>query len=441
MFRFHSAYWRRASATGLALICTAAAAADSFEQWGVLALLEGPGDASRATSVTVDDALHVITGGSIRENGIWTPVYWETPESEPTILECLGAGGNVRDVLYDTEIRGAGFCYDANDLEQPIFWETPFTLWLLPMLPGGGRVIDVAWDPVANEYAMCGTTIAGSGVQFGCYWTLDVTTGAIYWALMQPLNTYDSAALHIGLAPDGQTRIVGWSHDATNTPRAVYWDMPLTPAPVELLELSGNGAEAYTMGTVLGLKIFAGNAIDAAGNMRPVGWGSDLIAPQDMGSPGFDDATVEKLIVVDDAIYSFGHAIDATDIEHAYGWIFEGTTTTYALDLNTIVFDDAAPEMRVVNDAVARVDTTFTRVYAVGNGRDELDELQAWVGRQLDIADINRDGIVDLSDLGEVLAGFGMTSGATRDDGDLDNDGDVDLSDLGVVLANYGSHV
>lgn len=435
--------WRQAACIGIAAICVASSTGATWEQMGVLALLEGPGDASRATAVTTDDALHVITGGAVRENGIWIPVWWETPESEPTILECLGNGGVVRDVLFDTQIRAGGFCYDANGLEQPLFWETPYFLWLMPTLPGGGVVRDVAFDTAAGEYAMCGTTIDAGGQQFACYWTLNLSTGATYFALLQPLNNYDSFAAHIGKAPDGQTRIVGWSRDLTNTQRAVYWDLPLTPNPVQLPELvGGDGAEALTMGTVLGgLKIYAGSAFDTDGNQRPVGWASDTATPIDLGTPGFDVGGVKKLIVVDDAIYVFGLATDATGTDDAYGWIYEGGAVTAAVEFNTIVFDEAAPHLGVVNDAVARVDATYTRVFAVGNGRDDADEPQAWVGRQLDIADFDRDGIVDLSDLGVVLAGYGLSSGATRDDGDLDGDGDVDLADLGIVLSDYGSHV
>lgn len=47
--------------------------------------------------------------------------------------------------------------------------------------------------------------------------------------------------------------------------------------------------------------------------------------------------------------------------------------------------------------------------------------------------DFNFDHMVDLSDLGVVLASFGVDGG-----GDLDGDDDTDLSDLGVVLAGFG---
>ncbi len=55
------------------------------------------------------------------------------------------------------------------------------------------------------------------------------------------------------------------------------------------------------------------------------------------------------------------------------------------------------------------------------------------------LGDLDRDGDVDLSDLAQLLANYGMTSGATYEDGDLDGDGDVDLADLGALLAAYGT--
>jgi hypothetical protein len=53
--------------------------------------------------------------------------------------------------------------------------------------------------------------------------------------------------------------------------------------------------------------------------------------------------------------------------------------------------------------------------------------------------DLDGDGDIDLSDLAQLLAHYGMTSGAEYEDGDLDGDGDVDLADLAALLAVYGT--
>jgi hypothetical protein len=53
--------------------------------------------------------------------------------------------------------------------------------------------------------------------------------------------------------------------------------------------------------------------------------------------------------------------------------------------------------------------------------------------------DANKDGKVDVSDLGILAANYGVTSGATWSTGDFNGDGKVDVSDLGILAANYGT--
>ena len=50
------------------------------------------------------------------------------------------------------------------------------------------------------------------------------------------------------------------------------------------------------------------------------------------------------------------------------------------------------------------------------------------------LGDLDADADVDLSDLGLMLAAFGISA-----DGDIDHDGDTDLADLGILLANFGN--
>ncbi|MFQ5805465.1 MAG: agmatine deiminase family protein [Phycisphaerae bacterium] len=70
-----------------------------------------------------------------------------------------------------------------------------------------------------------------------------------------------------------------------------------------------------------------------------------------------------------------------------------------------------------------------------------IDDVEIWA---VDMAppcfgDLDGDDDVDLSDLSQLLAHYGMTSGAQYEDGDLDADGDVDLADLAELLAVYGA--
>lgn len=52
--------------------------------------------------------------------------------------------------------------------------------------------------------------------------------------------------------------------------------------------------------------------------------------------------------------------------------------------------------------------------------------------------DINDDDLIDLQDLGILLANFGSVGGATFETGDLDADQDVDIQDLARLLADFG---
>jgi parallel beta-helix repeat protein len=54
------------------------------------------------------------------------------------------------------------------------------------------------------------------------------------------------------------------------------------------------------------------------------------------------------------------------------------------------------------------------------------------------LGDLDHDGDVDLFDLIQVLAHYGITEDVTYEMGDIDGDGDIDLADLSILLTNYG---
>jgi uncharacterized protein (DUF2141 family) len=53
--------------------------------------------------------------------------------------------------------------------------------------------------------------------------------------------------------------------------------------------------------------------------------------------------------------------------------------------------------------------------------------------------DLDGDGSVNITDLGALLANFGLSSGATLADGDVNGDGAVNVADLGILLAEFGA--
>lgn len=54
------------------------------------------------------------------------------------------------------------------------------------------------------------------------------------------------------------------------------------------------------------------------------------------------------------------------------------------------------------------------------------------------VADLNSNGVVDLSDLAALLAHFGSDNGGTLENGDLDGDHDIDIADLSRLLRSFG---
>lgn len=105
-------------------------------------------------------------------------------------------------------------------------------------------------------------------------------------------------------------------------------------------------------------------------------------------------------------------------------------------DLSTrpALFDVKANE--IIGGVVSTTEATIGDTAVRGDSLVTLG-LEAPGGSGLLAGDADRDGDVDIADLGNLAGSLGGAGG--WDDGDTDGDGDVDIADLGALAGNLGS--
>jgi hypothetical protein len=86
------------------------------------------------------------------------------------------------------------------------------------------------------------------------------------------------------------------------------------------------------------------------------------------------------------------------------------------------------------NPTVAGVSTAIVaKINSVFDVLPIAPTAASWLG------DANGDGQVNVADLADLAANFGMTSGATWETGDFDGNGTVNVADLADLAANFGT--
>lgn len=117
--------------------------------------------------------------------------------------------------------------------------------------------------------------------------------------------------------------------------------------------------------------------------------------------------------------------IVGTSNDRATRWTPAAGSAVTLVDLNTLIAPDSDWQLISANsiDATGRI---------VGAGK-HLGRARAFLLAARSPADFNADGVVDGSDLGLLLAGWGTSD----PDLDLDQNGTVDGGDIGLVLAEW----
>jgi 6-phosphogluconolactonase (cycloisomerase 2 family) len=200
-----------------------------------------------------------------------------------------------------------------------------------------------------------------------------------------------------------------------------------------------------------GTKLYVGGGISSGGD-KIGGWAFDgeeglqLLPGSPYVSPG--ESPAYMAVSRDNAFVFAGHGTDATVRSFEIGPDGALTSTGFAFDIGlqgTIGDVQTLRNFLLVTDESTAIDGikglyvfeiapdgSFAQVgpvYDVGGVRPEA--IATWTAGPA--GDLDGDGDVDLSDLGILLASYGIDDG-----GDLDGDGDTDLADLGILLANYG---
>jgi hypothetical protein len=165
-----------------------------------------------------------------------------------------------------------------------------------------------------------------------------------------------------------------------------------------------------------------------------------------------EDLTVLSFtILADGTTQTAGGTLDTATLEQIESGdgIFNRNQDTYTVTVG-FVGDNAgnwgpAGKLTVDNITLPGIHFEDADTYTVSIGF--VDELSSWGsgGGGVDPcavpggdADLNDDGVVNITDLGIVLAHFGM-GGATHADGDTDGSGTVNITDLGNLLSLFGT--
>ncbi|MBU0617468.1 MAG: hypothetical protein KKI02_07110, partial [Planctomycetes bacterium] len=154
------------------------------------------------------------------------------------------------------------------------------------------------------------------------------------------------------------------------------------------------------------------------------------------GSGGYQDIPDDIAVTADGsyvAVASWGDGGNTNPEFHVFQ--HDDPTPVLTVDTPGSMFD---VDIAATCNGTVYISACGKHIHANVSGRG-ADLYAMRIDSPFPLGDLDFDGDVDLADLAQLLANYGMTSGAVYEDGDLDCDGDVDLSDLAALLAVYGT--
>jgi WD40 repeat protein len=155
-----------------------------------------------------------------------------------------------------------------------------------------------------------------------------------------------------------------------------------------------------------------------------------------VGSGAYQDIPGDIAVTADGsyvAVASWGDVGNTNPEIHVFR--HEDSTPVLTVDTPGSMFDI---DIGTACDGTVYVSACGKNIHANENGRG-ADLYAIRIDSPCPPGDVDCDGDVDLTDLAQLLANYGTTSGAAYEDGDVDCDGDVDLTDLAALLAVYGT--
>lgn len=237
-----------------------------------------------------------------------------------------------------------------------------------------------------------------------------------------------------------------WSVDNLGSAGVLTGDNPIPVAFDEWTHIAvfrgGNGAELFINGTFV-----AGDR-----NPSPANWFNTFskllsVGADEFGSDGFTG-------LIDDFVLSgFGDgSLSTADL--TYCDAFPGTAECPVIvPTLTCDFDgDGDCDFGDIDDLYANFGTASATHDLNGDGTVSASDIGDWLsaasepenafnttGATYVLGDVNLDGVVDSTDLGLMLNNFGDTGGMGFGAGNINDDPNIDSTDLGLLLNNFGA--